>query len=116
MNENVVTELRRILLFSESNHLKLSAAEALTQITSSMKILNDAEVSIQELISRVHNTEQIHTNDVAEITKEIKNNRTLKERLILALKAGGQEVLRQIIPHPFAQLYIETIKGFLEEE
>ena len=113
-NENAITLLKQILLQSESNHLKLNAIEALTQITDSRKILDEAEISIQDLFKQLQNTDR---NNLNEISKEITGNHTLKKRLLLAFKAGGQEALNQILnSNALTQIPIEMIKGFLEDK
>lgn len=50
------------------------------------------------------------------IESEIKRNRTLKARLLNALKSGGIEALKAIFNHPLVNVPVETIKGFLEAE
>ncbi|MGC1527402.1 MAG: COR domain-containing protein, partial [Phormidesmis sp.] len=46
---------------------------------------------------------------------EIKQNPTLKQRTIKALKSAGDEALEQAIQHPVAKVVVEGVKGFLED-
>ncbi len=45
---------------------------------------------------------------------EIKQNPTLKQRTIKALRSAGDEALEQAISHPVAKVVVEGVKGFLE--
>ncbi len=45
---------------------------------------------------------------------EIKQNPTLKQRTLKALKSAGDEALEQAIQHPVAKVVVEGVKGFLE--
>ncbi|MBE9063084.1 leucine-rich repeat domain-containing protein [cf. Phormidesmis sp. LEGE 11477] len=45
---------------------------------------------------------------------EIKQNSTLKQRAIKALKSAGDEALEQAISHPAAKVVVGGVKGFIE--
>ncbi len=45
---------------------------------------------------------------------EIKQNPTLKQRTLKALRSAGDEALEQAISHPVAKVVVEGVKGFLE--
>jgi len=79
--------------------------------------LAKAQGEVQNLLYQLIKNNQ-KTNQQAEkaIHDEIKNNSTLKNRLQLALEAGGLEVLKAIFDHPLFSIPAETIKGFLEAE
>ncbi|MGB7250969.1 MAG: DUF2283 domain-containing protein, partial [Phormidesmis sp.] len=49
-----------------------------------------------------------------EALAHIKQNPTLKQRFIKALKSAGEEALEQAIQHPVAKVVVEGGKGFLE--
>ncbi len=80
--------------------------------------LAEAAAEIQKLLDHLFQTYPHSTEAtlVQAIKVEIKNNPTLKVRLINALKSGGVETLKAIFNHPFVSVPVETIKGFLEAE
>ncbi|EDX86008.1 hypothetical protein S7335_3711 [Synechococcus sp. PCC 7335] len=45
---------------------------------------------------------------------EIKQNPTLKQRIVKALQSAGDEALEQAIQHPVAKVVVEGVKGFIE--
>jgi hypothetical protein len=82
--------------------------------------------NLSEAIVEVHNLldqlAKIYPNGtdtslvINDIQSEIKQNPTLKSRLISAMKSGGIEALKVIFNHPVVSIPVETIKGFLETE
>ncbi|MGK7934982.1 MAG: hypothetical protein AB4206_04145 [Xenococcaceae cyanobacterium] len=53
---------------------------------------------------------------VAKAIEEIENNPTLKQRVISALKAGGNEAFKEMIDHPLNQFLLGAIEGWINEE
>jgi hypothetical protein len=68
---------------------------------------------IQDLLTQLQATNP--TTSEAELVRQvIRNNLTLKARLINAIKQGGTEALKVFFP--VVSIPIETIRGFLEAE
>lgn len=78
------------------------------------KAANDIKTLLDQLTQSYPNsTEPVI---VSTIESEIRRNPTLRSRLTNALRSGGIEALKSIFDHPFVNVPVETIKGFLEAE
>ncbi|NEO41560.1 MAG: hypothetical protein F6J90_36620 [Moorea sp. SIOASIH] len=51
---------------------------------------------------------------VARAAEKIKNNPTLKAKVINALKAGGVEAFKETLDHPLVNILMATIEGWAE--
>lgn len=88
--------------------------------------LVEAAKEIQDLLVQLDRTYPNKTNDekqaaiVHKVEQQIKQNPTLRDRLLNALKDGSVEALKQaldaVYKNPVVSISVETIKGFLEAE
>ncbi|MBW4671244.1 MAG: hypothetical protein KME60_28435 [Cyanomargarita calcarea GSE-NOS-MK-12-04C] len=88
--------------------------------------LADAAKEIQDLLAQLQLTNPTVTEAqkqaamVKKVEQHIKQNPTIRDRLLNALKQGGIETLKQaldtIYKNPFVSISVETVKGFLEAE
>lgn len=99
------------------------AIEVNGDVTDSAKVVGgeilisaDLRAEILETLESVNRIPVTNKESIAidAIKQKIKENPTLKQRLISASKAGGTEALKAIFDHPVISISIETIKGFLE--
>jgi gas vesicle protein len=89
-----------------------------TQINNSQN-LSQAAKEIKELLDQLSdeynpNTEKGQNSIKNEALKVIKNDSTLQQKIVNALKEGGITALEEAINHPVAKILIATTKGFLE--
>jgi internalin A len=89
-----------------------------TQINNSSNLAQFAK-EIKELLDQLSeeynpNTEKGQNLIKEEALKVIKENPTLQDRFLKALKEGGVTALEEAINHPVAKILISTTKGFLE--
>ncbi len=89
-----------------------------TQINNSQN-LAQAAAEIKTLLDQL--SEEYNPNTVTGQTKistaaieQIKQNPTLKDRVIKAIKEGGAEALKEAIDHPAVTVFIAAFKGFAE--
>ena len=81
--------------------------------------LAQAAKEIKELLDQLSeeynpNTEKGQSSIKNEALKVIKNDSTLQQKIVNALKEGGVTTLEEAINHPVAKVVIATVKGFLE--
>jgi translation initiation factor 1 (eIF-1/SUI1) len=81
--------------------------------------LSQAAKEIKELLDQLSdeynpNTEKGQNSIKNEALKVIKNDSTLQQKIVNALKEGGITALEEAINHPVAKILIATTKGFLE--
>jgi small GTP-binding protein len=74
---------------------------------------------IKELLDQLSeeynpNTEKGQNSIKNEALKVIKNDSTLQQKIVNALKEGSVTTLEEAINHPVAKVVIATVKGFLE--
>jgi small GTP-binding protein len=89
-----------------------------TQINNSSNLAQSAK-EIKELLDQLSelynpNTEKGQNLIKDEAVKVIKNDSTLQQKIVNALKEGSVTSLEEAINHPVAKLVIATTKGFLE--
>jgi translation initiation factor 1 (eIF-1/SUI1) len=89
-----------------------------TQINNSPNLAQAAK-EIKELLDQLSeeynpNTEKGQNSIKNEALKVIKNDSTLQQKIVNALKEGGVTTLEEAINHPVAKVVIATVKGFLE--
>jgi translation initiation factor 1 (eIF-1/SUI1) len=89
-----------------------------TQINNSQNLAQAAK-EIKELLDQLSeeynpNTEKGQNSIKNEALKVIKNDSTLQQKIVNALKEGGITALEEAINHPVAKILIATTKGFLE--
>ncbi|NEO16269.1 MULTISPECIES: pentapeptide repeat-containing protein [unclassified Moorena] len=81
--------------------------------------LADAAAEIQQLLNQLSQTNPT-SNEIEKLTvvakaaEKIKNNPTLKNKVINALKAGGVEAFKEAIDHPLVNILMATIDGWTE--
>jgi hypothetical protein len=51
-----------------------------------------------------------------ELRRKVKEDPTLKDRLLNAIKSGGIEIVKVLTNNPFVSIPLETVKGWLEAE
>ena len=88
--------------------------------------LVDAAKDIQDLLVFLQQTNPTITEAekqaaiIKKVEQQIKQNPTLRDRLLNALKQGGIEALKQaldaVYKNPVVSISVETVKGFLEAE
>lgn len=88
--------------------------------------LVEAAKEIQDLLAQLQQTNPTVTEAqkqaaiVKRVEQHIKQNPTVRDRLLNALKQGGIEALKQaldaIYKNPLVIISVETVKGFLEAE
>jgi internalin A len=81
--------------------------------------LSQAAKEIKELLDQLSeeynpNTEKGQNSIKNEALKVIKNDSTLQQKIVNALKEGGVTALEEAINHPVAKIVIAATKGFLE--
>ncbi|NES85784.1 MAG: pentapeptide repeat-containing protein [Moorea sp. SIO2B7] len=81
--------------------------------------LAEAAAEIQQLLNQLSQTNPTSTEIekltvVARAAEEIKNNPTLKAKVINSLKAGGVEAFKEAINHPLVNILVATIEGWAE--
>ncbi|NEQ87413.1 MAG: hypothetical protein F6K26_47590, partial [Moorea sp. SIO2I5] len=84
------------------------------------KNLKEAAAEIQQLLNQLSQnnpttTEIEKLTVVARAAEEIKNNPTLKSKVINALEAGGKEAFKEAIDHPVVNILMATIEGWRED-
>ncbi|NEO20362.1 pentapeptide repeat-containing protein [Moorena sp. SIO4A5] len=83
------------------------------------KNLTEAAEEIQQLLNQLSQnnpttTEIEKLTVVATAAEEIKNNPTLKSKVIHALESGGKEAFKQAIDHPLVDIFMALIEGWRE--
>jgi gamma-glutamylcysteine synthetase len=88
--------------------------------------LAEAAKEIQDLLAQLQQNNPTVTEVqkqaaiVRKVEQHIKQNPTIRDRLLNALKQGGIESLKQaldtIYKNPLVSISVETVKGFLEAE
>jgi hypothetical protein len=88
--------------------------------------LAEAAKEIQDLLTQLQQNNPTVTEVqkqaaiVRKVEQHIKQNPTVRDRLLNALKEGSVETLKQaldaIYRNPFVSISVETIRGFLEAE
>lgn len=88
--------------------------------------LVDAAKDIQDLLALLQQTNPTITEAekqaaiIKKVEQQIKQNPSLQDRLLNALKQGGIEALKQaldaIYKNPVVSISVETVKGFLEAQ
>lgn len=80
--------------------------------------LVEAAAEIQQLLKQLKETNPTETETViaAKTADEIRNNPTLKARVIGALKFGGKEAFKEAVDNPLVNVLIAIIEGWQEAE
>ncbi len=83
--------------------------------------LVDAAKEIQQLLQQLEQSYPTTTNAekmvvVTKAVEEIENNPTLKKRVIGALKAGGTEVIKELVDHPLINVFLAAVEGWQEAQ
>ena len=88
---------------------------------SSKQSLNESAAEIQQLLKQLEETNPTTTETekmivAAKAADEIKNNPTLKARVIGALKAGGTEAFKEAVDNPLVNVLVAIIEGWMQTE
>ena len=88
---------------------------------SSKQSLDEAAAEIQQLLKQLEETNPTTTETEkmiisAKAADEIKNNPTLKARVIGALKSGGTEAFKEAVDHPLVNVLVAIIEGWMQAE
>ncbi len=83
--------------------------------------LAEAAAQIQQLLQQIQETNPITTEAeraivAAKAAEEIKNNPTLKARVIGALKSGGKEAFKEAVDNPIVNVLVAIIEGWQEAQ
>ncbi|MEP0751680.1 AAA family ATPase [Trichocoleus sp. Lan] len=107
---------------SESSRNELKQLQAVLQIGDKEVFIIEATVEIQSLLKQLAEEYSDQSADVRlwvlskRIQQEIKQNPTLKGKLLSAIKLGGLETLKAILNYSLAGISSETIQSWLEVE
>ncbi|MDX2254845.1 MAG: hypothetical protein NW214_04960 [Pseudanabaenaceae cyanobacterium bins.39] len=91
-------------------------------INAQQQSLTSAVMEIQALLTQLAQNypegslEEKQTLAKMELKRKVKEDPSLKDRLLNAIKAGGIETVKVLTNNPFVSIPIETIKGWLEAE
>jgi uncharacterized protein YjbI with pentapeptide repeats len=88
---------------------------------SSKQSLDEAAAEIQQLLKQLEETNPTATETekmivAAKAADEIKNNPTLKVRVIAALKSGGTEAFKEAVDNPLVNVLVAIIEGWMQAE
>ena len=88
---------------------------------SSKQSLDEAVAEIQQLLKQLEETNPTATETekmivAAKAADEIKNNPTLKARVIGALKSGGTEAFKEAVDNPLVNVLVAIIEGWIQAE
>jgi len=91
-------------------------------INAQQQSLTSAAMEIQALLTQLAqdypegSLEEKQTLAKMELKRKVKEDPTLKDRLLNAIKSGGIETVKVLTNNPFVSIPLETIKGWLEAE
>lgn len=88
---------------------------------SSKQSLDEAAAEIQQLLRQLEETNPSTTemekmSIAVKAANEIKNNPTLKARVIGALKSGGTEAFKEAVDNPLVNVLVAIIDGWMQAE
>lgn len=88
---------------------------------SSKQSLDEAAAEIQQLLKQLEETNPTTTETekiivAAKAADEIKNNPTLKARVIGVLKSGGTEAFKEAVDNPLVNVLVAIIEGWMQAE
>ncbi len=109
----VSEESKRNIRIEQGNYIESSQGDIIHHHAAASPNLKEAAKEIQELLAQLQQSNPNATEE--ELVKTvIRQHPTLKKRLLEALKAGGTEALKVLLP--FLSIPIETVRAFLEAE
>lgn len=91
-------------------------------INAQQQSLTSAAMEIQALLTQLAqdypegSLEEKQTLAKMELKRKVKEDPTLKDRLLNAIKSGGIETVKVLTNNPFVSISLETAKGWLEAE
>ena len=91
-------------------------------INAQQQNLTSAAIEIQALLTQLAqdypegSLEEKQTLAKMELKRKVKEDPTLKDRLLNAIKSGGIETVKVLTNNPFVSIPLETVKGWLEAE
>lgn len=91
-------------------------------INAQQQSLTSAVMEIQALLAQLAqdypegSLEEKQTLAKMELKRKVKEDPTLKDRLLNAVKSGGIETVKVLTNNPFVSIPLETVKGWLEAE
>ena len=91
-------------------------------INAQQQSLASAAMEIQALLTQLAqdypegSPEEKQTVAKMELRRKVKEDPTLKDRLLSAIKSGGIETVKVLTNNPFVSIPLETVKGWLEAE
>jgi len=91
-------------------------------INAQQQSLASAAMEIQALLTQLAqdypegSLEEKQTLAKMELKRKVKEDPTLKDRLLNAIKSGGIETVKVLTNNPFVSIPLETVKGWLEAE
>ncbi len=91
-------------------------------INAQQQSLSSAAMEIQALLKQLAqdypegSLEEKQTLAKMELKRKVKEDPTLKDRLLNAIKSGGIETVKVLTNNPFVSIPLETVKGWLEAE
>lgn len=91
-------------------------------INAQQQSLTSTATEIQSLLTQLAqdypegSLEEKQTLAKMELKRKVKEDPSLKDRLLNAIKSGGIETVKVLTNNPFVSIPIETVKGWLEAE
>ncbi|MCT7984903.1 ParB/RepB/Spo0J family partition protein [Laspinema sp. A4] len=95
---------------------KESKSDYNTFIQSNPAYFQELKNEVRQLLDELNKENAKESQVIEKIQAKIKYDVTFKDRLINAFKEGGIEAVKAIFNHPFINVPIETVKGFIEAE
>lgn len=109
----VPEESKREINIAQGNYIESSQGDIIHHHAAASPNLKEAAKDIQELLTQLQKSNPDATEE-ERVKMAIRQNPTLRKRLLEALKAGGTEALKVLLP--FLSIPIETVRAFLEAE
>lgn len=104
-----------------SEHIEGDYVQGNKYAAGEKQSLAEAAAEIQQLLKQLEETNPTTTETektivAAKAADEIRNNPTLKARVIGALKSGGKEAFKEAVDNPLVNVLIAIIEGWQEAE
>ncbi|MGL4499557.1 MAG: vWA domain-containing protein [Planktothrix sp.] len=117
IRSNVMTEGETYNVYGQAGAVgRESKSDYNTFIQLNPDYFQELKNEVKQLLDELNKENAKESQVIEEIRAKIKYDVTFRDRLINAFKAGGIEAIKAIFNHPFINIPIETVKGFIEAE